>query len=554
MNIKGASMLKFEQFIDEKGNSTIYLNTNDLFDKADISEHTETFKKFYVMTYELLRNREDQSADETQIKWDTVFKPVNDFFLTLDREEQVAIAQTLMSMHFDILENIGLQTDLNYALFSKKIDKMTESLKTMLGDLDQKINLIPKLINFVEKNIPIINFDNVGMKPEDTPEMTFERPDIVILTSIVVLCKMLSPIFGSIINYTSKQINNDLKVFHCYAILTTVLSRRYLYIYNKLMYYLTNIIKPFLKSNDITFAFHAYTLQMLTIQAFAYLLTRRFIPVDIYQKNGNLMTYTLACVKSYIKTLNSSTTRKSAIKEKEDPKEINSDEGNSSRLENESKNSKTTADVPIIVEFAAEWTINKLLEKCTEEEKEIYEKSINYYTKNLVTPTMFNKYIVSIFYGSSLAGATGIELLTYIPYVKLITMLQIQLYKLGFHSLICPLTMNPLNTIKLNLSDSDRAIKLNWHSIPEFKMCDQLFIYNCNDLTWDTILADLVLFLIEYNYAYHLSPELWKYMNLENHNTEEVFHNELIFKDIYNLIRYVVNREEIGYSSIVESN
>lgn len=537
-------MLTFEQRISEMNKSIIYMNTHDL--DVGTGDSVELFKNFHINTYDSLKVIDDQES------WDTVFKSVNQFLSTLSDKDQIKIAKVFLVMHSDIIEKLGgfsRNTDSveEVNLFSKNMDELTDKLSSILGKLDRDLNLIPKMLEYVQKYIPIPEFEDAGTNPQDTAAMTFYKPDVEILTSMVVLCKFLAPIFGTIIQLSAKRIDNNYRVFHCYAILMEIMIARYSGIYIKLNNYISNSIKASLK-NDIVFACNAMTLETASANLLAVLLTRRFITVDIFTPNSNLMTYIISCARSSISTFATNMSQKNAVREKRDPEEIRGDEGNSSRLENESKNSKTTADVPTIISVTADKLVMDWL-SLNPHLVDAFNEGLIYYKNTGLTMTRINKYLLCICFGNKLGGGASIEYLRFENYVKLITMLQLKFISMELFNIIHCLTFSESAKYKTMLNDSDQKIKMSWNALAEYKICKQLFPYSCGDLDWDSNYKELMEYLTANNFIYRTSPAIWEIMNETSKNNDFVIHSEFIMRDLYNLIRYVVNEEALNVYS-----
>lgn len=91
------------------------------------------------------------------------------------------------------------------------------------------------------------------------------------------------------------------------------------------------------------------------------IITKRFVGVDLYRKDGNIVKYIASCCRSSAEPHISAA---NAVKIISDPVDLEKkDEGNTSRIEAESRQTETTADVPILIRVAANRLWQTVIEK-----------------------------------------------------------------------------------------------------------------------------------------------------------------------------------------------
>ena len=177
-------------------------------------EYIALFQYFNIKTYEKAKGMES---------WGLIFSPPNKFFATLEKEDQQILAMMYLTMHYIIADGLDETVDI-----VSKLPEIVDELGRVLDEVDKQINLCEKLQVFVEHNVPIASYKNAGSKPMHTESMTFRRPEIIILTAVAVLCKMLVPVFGVLLDRLKNRVDNNHKGHYCLPILKPTLERRYL--------------------------------------------------------------------------------------------------------------------------------------------------------------------------------------------------------------------------------------------------------------------------------------------------------------------------------------
>lgn len=460
---------------------------------------------FNATTYDTLR-RYDLSA------WEVVFGSVNRFMNMLDNESKKQICMTFILMH-DILNTMTSSNMITV------IDKMAE----MLDQLDQQTDLCTKLEQFVEVDMPIPELADVGGRPQDTEQMTFRKPHVLMLTAIALLCKSLAPIYGQFFHQYKQNTtaDNNVKEIHCATILKDLLQRRYKQLILKLNHFVVNILsQQYKQKDDIISAYNGNTIQSQALDGISSIFTRKFITVDLYKNDGNLMTYITTCLKNSVDTKYRTASSKNNIREREDNKsmkEASSDEGNASRLENESFTSMKTADVPILVNWIVNFTIDNLRHELGLTD-EIYEQALAYYNSNLPPMTPVSNYLLCTYFGHRLGGAIGIAMLPALTYAKLSIVLQFVLIKQGFHGLAHAIMIIPQDRSKSTLTEIDNRVRMTWCNMPAYRNFKQRFPFGVGDRECDVKLKEVLEFLTSRVHTFNTAPVFWEIMGAEVNN------------------------------------
>lgn len=498
--------MKFEKRIDSSGKSYVFLNLEGL-ELPGVNFDIEPLLSFKIETYAVLK------ANAPAFNWEVVFGTTHKFLKTLSKEEQQKFASMIIFMHYRIMQDMNTEQDLD----GEVMMKLEKELSHILANFDKEIDLLPRLTAFTEKNIPIHSFKGVGERAQDTEKMTFYRDDVVRLTAVVLLCKLMTPILGIFIESCKKRMDNAHKEIHCVAILKDILEYRDLALTEKLNYFITRIIKPMLKRVKLTHVYNGYTFSVITQQIYAAMLTRRFIAVDLFKPNGNLITYVTSCARAAAQTQFSSTGFKNAVVEIILPKDQSSEEGNVSNLEAESRSSTKTADFNIIISSAVSQLKGRFV---TEHElnMDAIESAEAYYSTNHIFSTPSNNYLLGILFDTYLCGAKSIELLEMKSLNTLIPIMQAYFIQQGYFDLVDIVSARPTGQLKTFLTGGESQLKTTWENSFEYRNCVQKFPYNVNDMKWDSGLKDIVENITTEAYRINTAPSLLALLNEESRN------------------------------------
>lgn len=512
------------------GKSYVYLDLEKLklpFNNVDITP----LLSFHADTYSVLKTNADDK------KWDTVFG-IPTHFLNLQSDEvRIQYASTLAAMHYEILNTLNNNDELDGATMMN----LSNKLSNMLAQFDLKTDLYPKLVKYTEENIVIQSFAGVGERAQDSAEMTFYTNDVIRLTAVTIFCKMLTPIFGVFIESCKKKMDNAYKEIHCLSILRDFIANRCQELIDKLQNFVARIAKPMLNRIKLTHVWNGFTFSIIISQIFASILTRRTIVVDLKKPGGNIMTFVTSCTRAAAQTQFSSTGFKTAVVEIVTPDEnVTDQDGNMSNLEAESKPSNTTADFGIIIELA----IRKL------EEDFVYEHDLDpntvqiarsFYEYNHVEVTPMNLFLMSLLFGPALCGAKSIELLDTKEFNKLIPLMQLFFINQGYTDLVHLVSLSKSGQFKTQPSGSEMLLRSTWNSSFEYKNCNDKFPYVVGDLSWDTALKGIVETITTDSYKYNSAPVIWEIMHQDIRNSDIYVAPESLAKTICVFISQMYN-------------
>lgn len=496
----------------------------------EFKKNYEVFKYFRVDTYNVLK------PTNSSYNWGYVFDPVNKFLSTLSEDEQRLIGETFIMVHYEIISR--MQYDSNFTL---NLVEITNDISDILDKLDIELDLCGKLEIYVNdpNNIEIPLFENAGKRAQDTDDMTFYRPEVVILTLISILNKLFSPILGVFIEHCKKQIDNSLKELHCVNIILPLLERRFPAVIQHLKWFIRKIIKNNVK-NTVEYVANGFTLELEAQKNFANILVRKLVCVNLFCEGGNLMIYITTSIRESTRTPTFLSVTRGAIKEMETYNESSTattgDDGNTSILEFGSRCSDHTVDYPVLISVSAKSLVENMI-KQEELNIDIFNECVNYYNFNLINITPINTFLLATTYGYQLGGAKAIWALNARHINELVVLFQLQCLKRGYNSLIPLVSVGSpihlgLPEIKVIPTQSDNQLKTAWNASFEYRNCKNRFELSVGNLEWDTIIKEIVNYLINTNLAINLPFYMLEQLKIEKLENTEYQYPDQIIKNI----------------------
>lgn len=427
------------------------------------------------------------------------YKPVNDFLETLSIEDQKKLALVFLIMHIDINDS---QYDLS------TIEALEDKLGDMLNNIDDSIDLCTKINSYIRmSSIPISDMKEAGTRPQDTPSMTFNQEEAITITTIAILVKLFSPIIGVFIDRFMKQLDNQWKEGHAHAIFLPLFKKRY----SDLICKLTNYIKTLTASNldsTPTAWFNGNTLEKTTKQTLDMIVVKRFVNVDLYRPDGNIIKYIAACCRSGSNSQQQNAAVSNSVRILTDPVELDKDEGNASRMESESKQSSKTADSPIIIKVAAKIACSKTIKE-QNLDSEIFNSALAYYRKNIITVNPISIYLLCTYFGQELGGGNGIFMLKVEQIAELSTVLQMLTAGNGAPFIAHALTLS-IGASDRNPQFEDSAFLNAWKSSQTYIECKKLLPSGFGERDWDIKLKEIANFLVRKSLTYNTAPVIWE--------------------------------------------
>lgn len=523
------------------GKICLYLDLEGLDIFGDIPDEErrvlEEFLYFRITTYEALKPKIPEDI------FTAIVRPVNKLFADMDEASRKIMAVMLVDIHGVALEQLNNTT---YSTAQGAIRAVSEYVANYLNNVDATINLHQRIVDVVNNDIIIPDFSNLGNRPQDSKDKTFTSDEVQLVSEIVVMCKLLMPIFGVMIESTKKKVDTHMKELYVMMTLSGYLNKYYATIMAKLKDYVTNIIQQNY-SDNIAYTFKGMSSGIVDEMTFSSLLVRRFVGVNLYQKDCNLMTYIIAFVRSSTANIGGRGSIESITK----PSEFGTggDEGNTSMLEAESIRSIATADLPSLIEISAEHTVRQFID-LYELDTDLYDSIVKYYSFNMLSINPVAIYLITLIFGRSLGGAYNVNLLTYESACRLVIVLQLLLIKLEAYDLVPLVTSERSITVKDVMTPVDNMIHANWKDSIEYIKLNKRFPHVIDGITWDSGLKVIVTYLTKYVHIVKCAPGVLELIGTTPAYNDTVFqYDDGIIKSICRIIImfttiYVANNPE----------
>lgn len=503
-----------KQLVDKKIAAVLDISDLDIQEKENIKDLLE----FNVSAYDKLNKlkKEDRLRGCNYEVWNDTFAAINHFLSLLDYNSKCEIVYALTLMHADIL-------DFFTKAETNDLTVLTKVLSERCDALDLSTNLCDKLKAYALEHIPIGLMPNAGKRPQDNAKLTFYPDEVATLMSITLLCKLLSPIFGVLMNNLIGNMNIKAKELCCATIFTKLFNRKFEQLIDKLKYYIRHTVNVQCKKDTTMALMHGCDNYSLSHVLYSLLLIRQFVNVPLIRKNGNLITYIVVNVKKAITTVQSAMLRKPTYSRPLFSSDSD-DDGNTSRLETDSVTSNRTCDVNMLVKCAVPYTIKKYIALYDLDEDD-YNKCLEFYKREPMMPTLLNKDMNSMFYSRDFGGGKGILMLKALDYAKITALLQLILFQLsaddGYRQLAHMLTILPSVDVKEGFTFEDNQFKLNIGSSIGYRNCRQRFEnspFGQKGKEWDDHITNITNDLIIRKYRYNTANWIWQWLGEDNLN------------------------------------
>ena len=519
-------------YTKKNGQEELYLDISDIQLEYDITEY-EHLLYFSLSSYTKLKQRKDTNQ---QVEWNNVLGIVNNLFRALCESDKIAIAKTLITLHGVLLNEME---DIITTMDRHKINLLMRELSEILLELETEINLCDKIKQFIyDTNVPLGNFKNVGRRPQDRPELTFNKDEVAELTTIAVVCKMLMPIFSVFMYNVKSFIDTQVKERHCSAVLTKLIQHRFCAVFNKLQNYIMHNVGNNFNETTGTI-FNIKTEVSLSQQLIDIMLVRNLVNVNPYTKNGNLMTYILVTTKKSINTQDFNT-RRNQFQIRRDSFDED-DETNKSQFEQDTIcSSRKKLDIYGLVKHSSKRAIRSTLEYY-QLNTDVYDKNVQYYNDKVFQPNEINIFLACMFFSDSVGGAQSIRLLDYEQFMRTITTLQLLCGTLEHYSIAHLLTANPTDNLIIKSTESNMRLKLNYQSSASYQACRTRYEnsqYGIGVKTWDDSMEHLLNALLEKTYTFNSAPEIWKVStnSTQNYNGRKIEIPDSLVEELCNFI------------------
>ena len=485
----------------------------------------EPLLHFNADTYSTLK------PSAAQDRFDITFYYPNLFLETLNDQEKLLFAATIITMHYSIIteinpENINLDShnpDVirnNDMIMYRLEDKLAQRIASL--DDPDKLNLYERLQWFCNENVTIEESDDVGEAPQHTPEKTFYLADQRILAALFVLCKLFTVILGVFIERCKQiELDHSLIDIHAYTMFKYILRNDKIraQLYDKLVNYITNVIVKAMEANkngmSANCIYNGDTLDIIIDKTLSQLFARKAVITDLMKKDSKLMKYIFSSIRQAAQNYHKGSKDKIRILYRDMPRGSDSkgEENNDSMLEVESANTKNTADTDMIISFAVQDIVNRYTTGYGFD-RDMVDSAIAYYsTINHLTLNITNSYILGILFGNDLMGAKSIELLSSKDLAALVTIAQLYFINNGYDELIHLVSLAPTTYRKEALTGGESRLRSAYMNNQAYRACSDRFTFTIANISWCTSLGELINDITTNRYTVDTANAIWSMMD-----------------------------------------
>lgn len=499
------------------GGNKVRLDLGDL----DFPEK-ETLKNYFnfnCSTFSSIRNyHPDKSSDDSKNGkdgFDSIFKIPNWAINRLTKEDQIALAKFFGGACYNIREVIPkLMNEVPSMRAPMVFIQCVEELGKQYYEMCDKIKIYDLFTEYAA-TIKLQDTSTFGVRPQDTPELTFKEPEIRQTMVLAMFCKLATPIFGELINNLpssdldrSKSRLPRQKESRCSWLLSAIQANYFAHLLERLEFYIGHIVRGLCDKNTESnvapiFAGHTPNTRMATIMSS--LMVRNFVLCNLEQPESNIIRYTDTMVRTLVQTQDT-TAKKAQVKLRNAPGSLlaGDDGGKMAQIEIDSLVSDGTYDTELIIEES----INSIIEDYRlryEITKEEFDACLNYFLDgHPVYQTPLNRYVATVVFGKDIGGGRGIDIISALAYTKLTVMLQLIALSMNMYPLMVALTATKTNGVRVMLGKNEDLFKRMAPTRPNYIDCrsrfatgDSMDIYldvtkSVRERAWDMQMEELI--------------------------------------------------------------
>ena len=486
--------------------------TDGAFNLAELYFSVDTYRR-------LLENRQ---------MWERLLDPTNLFFGTLSESD----------LRQFCLFYIEARRTIDKELVPGAIVEVSTRLGNLFYDFAMSIDLISKVIVYVKFNdaIPKPDFSSAGTNiGRDRPELTFcadnDLTEYYVILAITVICKMLCPIWGDLIERTTGDTDNMFKETLSLRVIEPLLSCPDIRpVYEKIHNIITNIVTTEMKHAHPNGSFTA-SMGGVSNDKYCHVITaqvivKRLVTVDLYKTDpdGNIVIWIHTCAQRAFTSLKQTLNAHCQIVPRNDVSNNPDwgDEHSISALEYSSHTTEVTADIPVLIRFIIMQGISKFRKQYQVSDLE-FQSTMNHYKLNPVQVTIFNKVFIALFFGNSIGGAQGLKYLDRPLFTELVAIVQLYIsQQYEAPSVVHLLTANSPEDIRpvIKLSTMNGRIATNTRNSPDFHLCEKVLPDIINGIGVGSVLKRLQDFII--NHHHYINTASMVNANLDDPATQFV--------------------------------
>ncbi len=402
-----------------------------------------------------------------------------------------------------------------------------------------KLGMRDRLFDYVCKDPKIIipDLSEVGNRPQDTPEKTFKEDEYRIIYVIVIIAKMLFPIFGEIIYRVSstKYADKLIKEIMAFGIIKSLLNNDFSIITNKLYNYISKIVGQSLDQDPMV-SFYGITATSLLNNQLSKMVVKNLVNIDLYQDNGNIMRYIAVSIKRAIRTESMVKNKPTVYNALILPENGGEDGRNISLLENSVNMSAEPVETSIIAKMAIDVFTTKYIQQ-NNIRQDIFDQASSFYTITTLPPTPINELIAAMFIAGPVGSAYCAKYMNMQMMIKVITLVQIYALNTGFREIVPLLSMIPTSLVKTSGSGPDNDILIHegrGTNKVNFYLQLQEHVAHLADFTnfnFNELIGDLLHFVVGTIHTFNVAPAI-----LELGDTGATYNNDGVLAYNNNII------------------
>jgi len=523
----------YYELINENGKRFVKLNIGDITLPPNVTpEVRPAVEKCLMFTVRTYVNLKKKVVADVSLAWNNIFEPVNRFISTLTHEEQAKLAMTIATISYKIRSFV----------VNKSLDQVNQLMKGAGEDilvLHREIDLCPKLKAYVLANVPIGDFSAAGSRAQDTPEMTFHQFEVEDLLAVVLLCKMLSPLFSTFMDIAQSEIDissahDKFKEIVCASMLTAILNECYKERVEKLQFYVDHLVSRSFKE-DTSSIFNGQTASGLVTYAFNSLFVRNFVNLNLYRRDGNLMKFISSVAKVVVQSQTQGGGGRMQVRVRTPYGDRDDDRGNYAQLDVDAVITDMTCDTVEIVASAVEPAVEATLLRF-EIPEELHRAATEYHLKRqTIVPSSLNIFMVSSYFAPHFGGSWGVRMLNLVEFTPCVVVLQLLCWKLELPSLVHAITAGASNSAKPTPYPSDVELQLQYSNSFAYRNCKEYMEKSPlgeGGKRWDTVMNGLVKDLVGGKFLFNTAPDVWDALGQESANGSEMVFPRTIIADL----------------------
>ena len=475
------------------GSNKVRLDISDLSNliEAKEKESLEKFLLFNCSTFNIIR-----SYDKEPEAFDHIFKCVNFVLKNMAKDKQLELAKFFAHANYCIKDTLGKFKTSPREMAGRSVVDFSRQLGEQYLDVIRSTELVELFRNYTHTQIHMQDTSTFGTRPQDTRELTFNEEEMHETNVIACLCKLASPIFGEIINNLPEHVGEDGKKklprdkeARCVPLMSAVIGEYFPMILDKLQNYIHHIVMSLTSKNqDSAAIFYGLTPNTRTSIIMSSLLVRNYVSVELEKPDSNIIRYTDTMVRTLSQTQDSSA-HKSQVRTRKAPGSmvIGDDSNNADQMEVDSLVSIGTMDGPILVKCAVDDVVTAH-RRSLDINRADFQKCLDFFKDNPIKQTPLNMFAVTAVFGREVGGGRGIEMITSEPYTKLVAMLQLIAFSMGYIQLGNFLTAAKSPEVKMQLTLEEENFKRQATTLSHYRACREQFsksTITVGDQMWD---------------------------------------------------------------------